>query len=248
MTAAADAPPQEMGLFARVIGVLTSPKATFERVVAKPRPAGVLLISALLIGLSTGAPQFTASGRQAAIDSQVQNTERMQGKPVTEEQFARIERFSHYGPVFAVIGTLIFMPVMVIIFGGLYWVVFNTVLGGTASFKQVLAIVTHSQVIPAIGTAIGAPIQFMQGKMTAGGPFNLGALVPMLDENSPLATLLGATSVFAIWGLIVTAIGLAVLYRRKALNISIGLIVTYLLIGYTIISTVGSMFGGGQGR
>ena len=141
------------------------------------------------------------------------------------------------------------MPVMTLIFSGLYWVIFNTVLGGTAAFKQVLAIVTHSQVIPAIGTAIGVPIQMMQGKMTAGGPFNLGVLVPMLDENSPIATLLGATSVFAIWGTVVTAIGLAVLYRRKALSIAIGLIVAYLLIGYTIISTVGSLFGGGgQGR
>jgi hypothetical protein len=248
MTAAADAPAQEMGLFARVVGVITSPKATFESVVAKPRPAGVLLLAALVIGIAAGSPQFTVAGRQAAIDSQVQTNERMLGRPLTEAEFGRIERFAPYGPYFAIGGTLVFMPVMSLIIAGLLWVVFNTVLGGTAAFKQVLAIQTHSAVITALGTAIGAPIQLMQGKMTAGGPFNLGALVPMLDENSTLATLLGATSVFAIWGLIVTAIGLAVLYRRKALNISIGLIVTYTLIAFTVISTLGSLFGGGQGR
>ena len=56
------------------------------------------------------------------------------------------------------------------------------------------------------------------------GPFNLGALVPFLDDSSPIRTVLGSISVFTIWGLIVTAIGLGVLYRRKSRNIAITLI------------------------
>ena len=249
MTATADAAAvPAMGPFARALGVITAPRATFERVVASPKPVGVLLLVALVIALTAGAPQFTASGRQTALDSQVQANERFLGRDLTDAEYARAERMSHYGAYVAIGGTFVVLPIFSLIFAAIYWVVFNTILGGTAAFKQVLAIVTHSQVVGALGAAIGAPIQLMQGKITAGGPFNLGAAVPMLNEGSPLSTLLTSTSIFTIWGLIITAIGLAVLYRRKSVNIAIGLIVAYMAIAYTLISVVGSMFGGGAGR
>ena len=43
----------------------------------------------------------------------------------------------------------------------------------------------------------------------------------MLEEGSFLARFLGFVNVFTIWGLIVLAMGLAVLYHRKTLNIAI---------------------------
>jgi hypothetical protein len=66
----------------------------------------------------------------------------------------------------------------------------------------------------------------------------------MLDPASPLARSLGVTSVFTVWGLIVMGIGLAVLYRRKSVNIAIGLLVVYALIVFGLMSA----FGGGSGR
>jgi len=79
--------------------------------------------------------------------------------------------------------------------------------------------------------------------MSVGGPFNLGALVPMLDENSFLARFLGVTSVFTIWGIIVLAIGLAVLYRRKTRNIAIGLFTAYVVVAGSI-TAIFSRLGG----
>jgi hypothetical protein len=98
-------------------------------------------------------------------------------------------------------------------------------------------------VIGALGLVIGAPIQLWQGTLSMGGPFNLGALVPMLDEGSFLARFLGVVSVFTIWGLIVLAIGLAVLYRRKTANIAIALFLAFGLIGAAFVG-VFSRFGG----
>ena len=48
--------------------------------------------------------------------------------------------------------------------------------------------------------------------------------MPFLDEASPIRATLGAISVFTLWGIIVTAIGLGVLYHRKTRNIAIALI------------------------
>jgi len=230
-----------MGLFARAMGVITSPRATFETIVAKPRPVGALFLVALLTGIAAGVPQFSDAGRQATLTAQVETNERFMGRAMTDEEYSRAERFSHYGAYLAIAGTFVALPIFSLIFTGLYWVAFNTVLGGAGSFKQVLAIVTHSGMTGALGAVLGAPIQLMQGKVTQGGPFNLGALAPFLDERSPLAILLGFTSIFTLWGLVVTAIGLSVLYRRKTLTIAISLIVVYFVIAYTLTS----MFAGG---
>jgi Yip1 domain len=141
--------------------------------------------------------------------------------------------------------TFIFLPIMSLFFAAVYWAAFNAILGGTATFKQVLAVVTHSQVIGALGVLIAIPIQLMSTTMSMAGPFNLRALAPWLEEGSKLGAFLGSISVFNIWGLIVTAIGLSVLYRRSARNIAIVLIVVFLLFMYALSSVFGSFMGGG---
>lgn len=231
MTEAAAAPAQSQSLVSRAIGVVTSPKATFQGVVATPKPFGILFLVAIIIAIAQGAPQFTASGRQAAMDAQVKAIEQS-GQTVTPEMQTRLESMGRYTPYFAIVGSLIVLPIISLIMAGLYWGIFNTVLGGTAAFKQVLAIVTHSQVIGALGVLIGAPIQYLQGTVTMGGPFNLGALAPMLEPTSQLSRVLSSISVFSLWGIFVTAIGLAVLYRRKTTGIAIALLAIFLVITY----------------
>lgn len=225
MTEAAAVPSQPgPGLFARAIGVITSPKATFEQIVKNPKPVGILFLVALCFSAATALPQLTQAGRQAALDQQVKDTERFTGRPVTDEQYARMEQFSKYSAVFTAVFTFIALPIGSLIFAVIYFVAFNVVMGGTAAFKQVLAVVTHSQVIAGLGAVLGAPIQMLKGTFSRSGPFNLGALAPFLDEGSKLATFLGLISVFMIWGTIVTAIGLGVLYRRNSRTIAIVLL------------------------
>jgi hypothetical protein len=224
--------------------MITAPTATFGNVVAVPQPFGILFVCALLIGLGSAVPQFTESGRQATVDMQLRSIERF-GATVTPEMQAQMEASSRspVTKVMAIAGPLIMLPIVSLIFAALYWAIFNTALGGTASYKQVLAIVSHSQVIGAIGVLAALPIQLMKGTISMAGPFNLGALAPMLEPDSLLANVLGGISVFGIWGFIVTGIGLGVLYRRSGRNISIALIVVYVLF-VVAASGLWSMFTG----
>lgn len=242
VTAQTDAVPTK-GVLSRAVGVIFSPGATFQDVVRSPRPAGILLLVCLVMGLATGVPQFTERGRQASLDMQVQQIERFTGQPVTPEAYAAMERRAQYGGYIAIGSMFVVLPVFCLLFAGLYWVVFNAILGGTASFKQVLGIITHSQVIAALGAVISAPIQYMQGTQTAAGPFNLGALAPMLEPGSVLATVLGALSVFSIWQTIVSAVGLGVLYKRRAGTIAVALLVFYVLIVAVFAVGLSKLFG-----
>ncbi len=227
----------EQGLLTRAIGVIFSPAATFQAVVQSPRPAGILLLVCLAMGLAAGLPQFTERGRRASLEMQIQGIERFTGQPASAEMYAQMEARAKYSPYLAVGATFVFLPVVSILFAGLYWFFFNVVLGGTAVFKQVLGIVTHANVIAALGAVLGAPIQMTQDVLAPAGPFNLGALAPMLDPNSALAAFLGAVTFFTLWQVVVTGIGLGVLYRRGSFGIIVGLLIFSLAL--TAVFSVG---------
>jgi hypothetical protein len=230
MTEPTLAQPPVPGLLARAFGIVTSPKATFEAALRLPRPAGILFLTSLLVALAAGLPQFTERGRQAALDMQVQQVERFTGQKITDEAYSAMERRSQWGGYLVIGSVFIVTPIVCLLLTALYWALFNAVLGGAASFKQVLTVVTHSTVIGALGAVLGAPVQYYQGTVTTAGPFNLGALVPMLDETSFLAHFLSSINVFSIWGVIVTAIGLGVLYQRKSRSIAVALLGIYVVI------------------
>jgi hypothetical protein len=223
-----DGPPLP-GLFARVIGVITSPGETFAHVVRTPKVAGMLFLICLATALSQGLPQFTESGRAAALEMQVQQAERWTGQPVSDEAYAAMQQQSQFGAYLALIGAFVFVPFASVIMTAIFWAVFNTILGGTASFKHVMAVLVHSQVISTLSAVVAAPIMYARGQMSASGIANLGALIP-LDETSYLAKFFGMIDLFVIWWLVVLAIGLATLYKRTTTGVATGLLVTYAVI------------------
>jgi hypothetical protein len=244
MTDTATAEQAAPGLFARALGIVIAPTETFRSVVAHPRSVGILFLVCLLMALATGGPQLTDAGQQAALAAQVEQIERFTGQPVTPDQYVQMEQRAGFGAYLVMGSMFVIIPFMTVFFTALYWAFFNIVLGGNATFGQVLAINAHSQVITALGAVLGAPIQIMQGTFSQAGPFNLGALAPMVDPASGLALFLGAVTFFGLWQSIVCGLGLGVLYKRAAVGIVIGLLVIYL--GTTALFTVGlsSVMGG----
>ncbi len=223
-----DAPPLP-GLLSRFMGVITSPGETFQHVVRTPKVAGMLFVICALTALSQGLPQFTEQGRAAALEMQVQQTEKWTGEPISDEAYAQMQKQSQYGPYLALIGSFVFVPFMSVIFTAILWAAFNTVLGGTASFKHVMAVLVHSQVISTLSAVVAAPIMYARGQVSASGIANLGALVP-LDESSFLAKFIGMIDLFVIWWVVVLAIGLATLYKRSTTGVATGLFITYAVI------------------
>ena len=215
------------GLFSRAIGIITAPTATYAHIVRKPKVAGILFLAALVIGLAQGLPQLTEKGRSAALELQVQQMERW-GVTVTDEMYQQMEQRSRssFGAISTIVGTMVAMPLVIVIMTLLLWVVFNAILGGTATFKHVMSVVAHAQIIPAVGVIFAAPIMYARGAMT-NGVANLGALLPMLDETSYLAKVLGMIDLFMIWWVIVLSIGLAALYKKQAKSIATGLFIFY---------------------
>ena len=233
--------PPAPSLISRVIGVITSPRATFEQIVAAPRVAGALGLVALVGALAIGGFLSTDIGKQAWLDQSVEQTEAWTGQPMSDEAYANQEKMSNYAGLMGAVQMIVSVPLMALIIGGLVFAIFNALMGGTATFKQVMAVVAHSQIISALAFLVSTPINFMKGSMT--GATNLGVLFPMLDESSFFARLLGMVDLFALWWLAVLSIGLAVLYRRKTSSVATVLFGIYAVIALGIAAFLSSRGG-----
>jgi membrane protein, antimicrobial resistance system len=234
MTDPAPSPQPLPSLFARVIGIIVSPKATFERVVQTPKILGVLAVVTIASAIGASAFTFTAAGQQAAVDFSAQQIERFTGQPPTDAQMAAIEKQAPIQAYISSTSTLVVLPLVIAIEAGLLFLIFNVVLGGTATFRQVYAVSAHSTVITILGLLVAVPMQFARGAISMTGPANLGVLFPMLAENSVLSSFLGTIDFFRVWWVITISIGLGVLYRRPTRGIALTLFGLYLVIALSV--------------
>jgi hypothetical protein len=235
MTTSPTAPgtvPGPKSLVARFIGILTSPRDTFMSVAAHPKWFGMLAVTTLIVALFSALPLMTEAGRQATIDQQVDAMKGM-GFTVNDEMYDQMQRRSGTMPYTTGVSILVVSPIMLVIFSGILFAIFNAAMGGEASFKQVFAVLTHAGVISAVSTAFSGAVHYVRPG-AAGSVANLGALLPMLPEHSFVANLLGMVDLFLIWYLIVLAIGLGVLYRRKTQPIAISLLSFYAVIAIVV--------------
>lgn len=236
----AGAPAPAMNLVARFIGVITSPKATFTSVVAHPKWLGMLAVTTVLVAFFTALPMTTPAGRQAALDQQVESMKSF-GFEVNDEMYAQMQKSSEMAPYTTGISVLLVSPIFMVIVAGILFAVFNAAMGGEASFKQVFTVLVHAGAVSALSSVFSGVINYFRGGVSSAA--NLGALLPMLPEGSFVANLLGTLDVFLIWYVIVLAMGLAVLYRRRTQPIAISLMVVYAVIA-VIIAVVKSRAGG----
>jgi len=72
------------------------------------------------------------------------------------------------------------------------------------------------------------------------GPFNFGALAAMLEPGSWVVRYLSNLSFFSLWQVVVTGIGLAVLYRKKTAGPTTTVVVLYLTV-IAIWTTIASL-------
>ena len=227
-------PPSAMSalsLPARIVGVLFSPRATYADVAARPRWLGAFAFVVLFGAAGTFAFLSTEVGKQAMLDQQVRMMESF-GVKLNDRAYERMEqgldRARYTGPIFQAIT----FGLSGVIIAGIALGVFNALLGGDGTFKQVFSIVAHSAVVLSVSQLFGLPLAYARESMS--GATNLGVFTPFLDETSFTARLLGSIDLFILWWIMSLAIGLGVLYRKRTSPIATTLIGIYIAIGAII--------------
>jgi Yip1 domain len=223
------ASPAPKSLVARVIGIITAPRATYESVVAHPKWFGMLALCAVGLGILIGGFLMTKVGQDAWLDAALNSP--FSGQ-VSDQQIQAMEKMAPYVGYGTVVYMLVLVPIFMVILSGILYAVFNAAMGGNATFKQVLTVVVHAGPIGLLSQLFTVPLNYFRGTMTSAT--TLAVLLPMLPDKSFAARLLGMIDIFLIWQLIVLSIGLAVLYRRRTQPIATALLVVYFIIAVIV--------------
>jgi hypothetical protein len=217
-------PARSRGLIGRVLGVLTSPRATYADVAARPRWLGAL---AFVLFMNIGASLVffsTPVGQQAALDQQLRTMESFGGR-MSDARYEQMQRAAPYIGTLAAAGQLLSVPLVTLILAGLTFAVLTAGMGGNATFKQVYAVVVHSGFLIVLQQLFVLPLDYARQTLTS--PTNLAVFLPFLDENTFVARLFGGIDLFIIWWVMSLAIGLGVLYKRRTTPIAATLFVVY---------------------
>lgn len=225
-TGAASAP---MGLVARAIGIITSPRATYASVVAHPKWFGMLALTAAGLGLLIGGFLLTKVGQEAWLDAALNSP--FSGQ-VNDQQIQAMEKMAPYVGYGTMVYMLVLMPIFMAIVSGILYAIFNAAMGGNATFKQVFTVVIHTGPIGLLSQLFTVPLNYFRGTMTSAT--TLAVLFPMLPEGSFMSRFLGMIDLFLIWQVVVLSIGLAVLYRRRTQPIATALLVVYAIIAVIV--------------
>ena len=239
-TSTESSPAPRAGLLSRFIGIITAPRATFQSIAAHPTWLGMFALTVAITVLCTSGPMFTEWGQQAALDQQVRMMESF-GQTIDDAAYARMQTGMKFAKYTSGIAIVVFSPIMLLITSAIFYVIFSVAMGGTATFKQQIAVNVHAGVIPTLALLFATPLNYARGSLSS--TTNFAVFFPMLDENSFLARVLGVIDLFWIWYVIVLAIGLAVLYKRRTQPVVIGLLSVYALIA-VCVALIRGMFGG----
>ncbi len=228
--------PAPKGLFGRVVGVLISPRDTYADIARRPTWVGIWLIVVVVTTVCAGWLSSTPVGKRAAIEATTKVTSSL-GIQIPPERLDTIRDQIMNAPAWRTYaqtggGMLIFVPIIAAITAGILLGIFNALMGGDAKFKQLFSIVLFSNVIMVVKTVFVTPLNYARESLS--NPTTFAALLPMLDENSLPAKMLGSIDFFWLWWLFSLAVGLGVLYKRPTRGIATSLISVYVVLAVTI--------------
>ncbi|HTV57718.1 MAG TPA: YIP1 family protein [Candidatus Baltobacteraceae bacterium] len=208
--------PQEIGSFARLIGVLVNPRPTFESIVRRPTwvvPIAlgcVLFITVVAIfSVRGGWPAFFE--RQDAKSSRFQQLSQQQQDDTLKTQIKIAPTFAYVEGV--VVPILAAVVVAAVLLG-----VFNLSGSTSVNFNTALGIVAYAWTPWLIHGLVSILILFLKDPSTVDLQ-NLVASNPgaLLSDDAPkwLTSLLTSFDIFAVWTMILLAIGFSSANPKK---------------------------------
>ena len=199
----------------RIVGVLFSPKATFEDIVRKPSwllPTAILCLMALAAGVG-----LNQKVNWREVVSQQMEKSSQTAQLSEEDKEKRIEAGAKIAPIFSYIGvplTILLVLVVALVMLGTY----NVMAGVNPGYATALGIVSHAYVPLVVANLLFLVVLFLkpEGTLDINNPVatNVAALLPE-DAAKWLDALCKNMDIFIIWILVLIAMGFAAANPKK---------------------------------
>lgn len=234
------APSGSDSAFGRMIGVLFSPKPTFESIVRRPSwilPLVIIVFISIAIififGQRVGWRSYMI--RQ---DQQSTRAQKQMESMTAEKREEMLNTQTKVAPIFAYVGSVLGIFIVAVVVAAVLMLAFNLTSGTKIGFVPSLSIVSYSWVPGIIGGLLAIAILYLKDPSTVDLEHlvasNAGAL---LSDDSPkwLLSLLTSLDLFTFWEIILMAVGYSAADPKKvsfgkALATIVGVWVIYLVV------------------
>lgn len=222
----------EKNFIAKWIDVYFSPAETFTSLDRKPDWLVPMILLAVLTVISVFliAPQMQDMQIQAMMDRGMSEDEAYTAYE-TSAAFMK-----YLTPVFGVIGVFL----VSLIIAGIFFVVFNFMMGGESTYKKVLSVYCYIAFgVGLIGTIVRVPLVMAKNSMEV--QTSLAAFLSIDMKDQFIYKLLAKFDVFVVWELILFIIGFQIIYKFSRGKAATGVLALFGL--YVVISIVlGNIF------
>jgi hypothetical protein len=228
-------PEAKIGAMGRVIGVLFSPKATFEDIVRKPNWIVPVLLMMLF---TTGAGVMLGQkvDWNSFIRQQSERTASFNNLP-QDQQEQRVTIGAKFAPYFADCAGL-FIPIGLLLTTLILWLAFNLFTGSSLKFSVAWAIICYGAVPLILASILGMVVAGLKAPGTLNPERYLASnLAAYLPGDAPHWQVVAGTilDIFGIWTLVLNSIGFSVANPKKistgtAYGIVFGLWIAYAVI------------------
>jgi Yip1 domain len=208
--------PEVSNSFARLIGVLFSPKATFQSIARRPTWIVPIIVLCLAECVVVGV-YGQHVGWRSMLEKQLANNDQFQQlKP--EAQQERIETIMPWVSKIAYVEVIVGPFIGVFVLAGIFWLIFNLGAGASIGYRLSLSIVAYSLVPALLGCILGVLIIFLKDPSTVDLQHlvasNAGAFLSS-DAPKALAAALRAVDIFIFWEMFLLALGFSAAAPKK---------------------------------
>lgn len=229
-----DPPPvlASRGFLSTLVGVYTDPIATFQAIAARP----VFLAPLIAIVLVNAAFTFVwlrKSDHVEVVRAQLEETGILDRIP-PDEQPAALQRQARILPLFAWLGPLVFLPLIMVGLAGLFLFTYRFFYAADTTFPQSLAVLSWSFcAFYLLATAMLVLVLSLKGDWSVDPrsviQANLAALVDRTAVSRPVYDFLDSIDLFSAWTVFLLSAGYAATARRSLGSAAVGILVWWAL-------------------
>jgi Yip1 domain len=207
--------------FARIVGVIFSPKATFASIAAKPSWIVPVIIAVFLgLGFSTAVSKHI--GWTDLVRQQMAASPRAQKQMESLSADQRERAIANQAKIMPYIfySLNVAAPFIgVLLFAAIFMGIFNAVLGARIGFKTSLGVMSYAWIPQVIAILVAIPVLLAKDPSTIGDINNFMVSNPgaLLSDDSPkwLVALLGSFDIFSFWTIITLSFGFSAADSKK---------------------------------
>lgn len=210
------APP--MNEVSRIAAVYFDPKKAFADIAARPGwivPLVLMIVAAMAFTYT----YTTRVGWERYIRQTMENSSRAQNL-TTEQRETQIQTGAKIAPIFGYVGSLVFIPVGALVFGGVLLLMCKMMGAGDAlNFKKMFCISAYAMLPGLVSSILAIIVMFIKNpdEFNLQNPlvFNLGAFMePPPNSGKFLYSLATSFDLFSFWTILLLATGISVAARK----------------------------------